>query len=731
MMSSGSDKCSQPSVGKDNSRMMTAGGDNVDMVAVGIQYTNAASAGVRSHVSQDGVQLHGGQGSQWLKGAWPGFQRDDPSFERDHKKTSDLTESHVIEGGMLSRNGHESQWEKRNAHGDQKCDFTSRDTSGTEKSCLNSRHAESASCDRDREWFGLNGRQREFPASDAEERSTMASRQSDLPTKNSQSTGAVCSRQQNSSLRYSDVKCVTSHWSQFDNNVRDVTSTWSPSVTSSASSYTLTTLLSAPMIPVTSVSPIVTSCSPPSSSHSSNQTVNLDAFASASGTTTTTASAPTTPRSSDSSDVTVNEDSFPKTPVMATATRTTTTVATPSSSPSPQRGQGRRVSGVRGAGGSTRLTADNNTLPPCRVCGSAASGFHYGVNTCEACKRFFRRSLDRKRTFRCRGDNNCSIGNIVLCAYCRHKRCLAVGMSKTAIKTGRYSHEKRSENIQEVRKREMGLVSSVMIQEEEVQGIVGALVAAYGHVVSNLDVPLAEMQARGRQKLEDFRLKADMFGQQYTLSDEQYQDIYSSTGIDVDGRRQHGRFVAKSVEIFVYNFVKFSKGVLGFAKLPLPDQAALLKEGWLDVWFFAAHRGFLEDLQIFYAPNKDVQTSSELVRSFGPKFVEGSYVLARRLQHLSLTREEVIVLSAVSLLSSDRCALQSPQSAEDVHWTLIACLLHLLRHSHGACAMMNFARIATTLTELRTVTHEGKKSLMSTHFSDIIQNYPILVDILH
>lgn len=25
-------------------------------------------------------------------------------------------------------------------------------------------------------------------------------------------------------------------------------------------------------------------------------------------------------------------------------------------------------------------------LPPCRVCGDNASGFHYGANTCEACK---------------------------------------------------------------------------------------------------------------------------------------------------------------------------------------------------------------------------------------------------------------------------------------------------------------------------------------------------------
>lgn len=36
--------------------------------------------------------------------------------------------------------------------------------------------------------------------------------------------------------------------------------------------------------------------------------------------------------------------------------------------------------------GSGRAGWPEHPLPPCRICGDRASGFHYGANTCEACK---------------------------------------------------------------------------------------------------------------------------------------------------------------------------------------------------------------------------------------------------------------------------------------------------------------------------------------------------------
>jgi Zinc finger, C4 type (two domains) len=36
--------------------------------------------------------------------------------------------------------------------------------------------------------------------------------------------------------------------------------------------------------------------------------------------------------------------------------------------------------------GLTEVSTGELVLPPCRICAEKASGFHYGVNTCEACK---------------------------------------------------------------------------------------------------------------------------------------------------------------------------------------------------------------------------------------------------------------------------------------------------------------------------------------------------------
>ncbi|KAK3730994.1 hypothetical protein RRG08_009032 [Elysia crispata] len=92
-------------------------------------------------------------------------------------------------------------------------------------------------------------------------------------------------------------------------------------------------------------------------------------------------------------------------------------------------------------------------LPPCRVCEGPVGGFHYGVNTCEACKGFFHRSSNGKEELECETGGTCTVLYTIpkMCKKCRYAKCIAVGMAKQAIKTGRYTVEKRTKDILEIK----------------------------------------------------------------------------------------------------------------------------------------------------------------------------------------------------------------------------------------------------------------------------------------
>ncbi|VDI75840.1 retinoic acid receptor gamma, partial [Mytilus galloprovincialis] len=69
---------------------------------------------------------------------------------------------------------------------------------------------------------------------------------------------------------------------------------------------------------------------------------------------------------------------------------------------------------------------------PCVVCSDKSSGYHYGVSSCEGCKGFFRRSVQKNMQYTCHKDKNCVINKVTRnrCQYCRLQKCFATGMSK-------------------------------------------------------------------------------------------------------------------------------------------------------------------------------------------------------------------------------------------------------------------------------------------------------------
>ncbi|XP_061594862.1 nuclear receptor ROR-alpha A-like isoform X1 [Cololabis saira] len=91
---------------------------------------------------------------------------------------------------------------------------------------------------------------------------------------------------------------------------------------------------------------------------------------------------------------------------------------------------------------------------PCKICGDKSSGIHYGVITCEGCKGFFRRSQQSNANYSCPRQKNCPIDRTSRnrCQHCRLQKCLAVGMSRDAVKFGRMSKKQRDSLYAEVQK---------------------------------------------------------------------------------------------------------------------------------------------------------------------------------------------------------------------------------------------------------------------------------------
>lgn len=122
-----------------------------------------------------------------------------------------------------------------------------------------------------------------------------------------------------------------------------------------------------------------------------------------------------------------------------------------------------------------KIDFDGSTVL-CRVCGDKASGFHYGVHSCEGCKGFFRRSIQQKIQYRpCTKSHTCSVYRVNRnrCQDCRFRKCIEVGMSRDAVRFGRVPKREKAKIMAEMQKAACRMqdaqLSSLLENEEELK----------------------------------------------------------------------------------------------------------------------------------------------------------------------------------------------------------------------------------------------------------------------
>ncbi|XP_030639422.1 nuclear receptor subfamily 1 group D member 2a [Chanos chanos] len=113
------------------------------------------------------------------------------------------------------------------------------------------------------------------------------------------------------------------------------------------------------------------------------------------------------------------------------------------------------------------ITKLNGMVLLCKVCGDVASGFHYGVHACEGCKGFFRRSIQQNIQYKkCLKTESCTIVRINRnrCQQCRFKKCLAVGMSRDAVRFGRIPKREKQRMLLEMQTAMNNMMNNSQLQ---------------------------------------------------------------------------------------------------------------------------------------------------------------------------------------------------------------------------------------------------------------------------
>lgn len=388
----------------------------------------------------------------------------------------------------------------------------------------------------------------------------------------------------------------------------------------------------------------------------------------------------------------------------------------------------------------------NDLLPPCRVCDDKASGFHYGVNSCEACKGFFRRSLVKMQKnedgYKCNGYGNCEIvfGKRKSCSACRYKKCLSLGMSKNAIKTGRYTVQKKTENIKEVNKLKAvaigaSLTSICNLSDMECQYIISRLVITQRKIDPSFSkiFDKAFNLRKQNQVYEQYLKKKKTNSELNLLSSDLYAEIYIETGVDLDNRGSFYDVYARKTILFIENMVEFLKSIPGINSISSEDQKTLLKESAADYCFLAEHKMMNPDLLVindFDGP-EDLSMHKEEFQHWYKKqeYIDEMFDMVRPFQRLELTEEEVGIVRGIVVTSTDRCDLQHPEIVQEIQLKLTECLRWLLIKTTKN-PEQRFYKILDRLILLRSLAAVCENLTKEELSWPEIQKYPVLVEFM-
>ncbi|XP_069586093.1 thyroid hormone receptor beta isoform X1 [Ranitomeya imitator] len=325
----------------------------------------------------------------------------------------------------------------------------------------------------------------------------------------------------------------------------------------------------------------------------------------------------------------------------------------------------------------------------CVVCGDKATGYHYRCITCEGCKGFFRRTIQKNLhpSYSCKYEGKCVIDKVTRnqCQECRFKKCIAVGMATDLVLDDVKRLAKRK-LIQENReKRRKDELQKTLVQRPEPTAEEWELiqVVTEAHVATN---------AQGSHWKQKRKFLPEDIGQAPIVN------APEGGKVDLEAFSQFTKIITPAIT----RVVDFAKKLPMFCELPCEDQIILLKGCCMEIMSLRAAVRYDPDSETLTLNGEMAVTRGQLKNGGLGVVSDAIFDLGVSLSSFSLDDTEVALLQAVLLMSSDRPGLSSVERIEKCQEGFLLAFEHYINYRKHNVAHF-WPKLLMKVTDLRMI----------------------------
>ncbi|KAM4562871.1 nuclear receptor subfamily 4immunitygroup A member 1 [Odontesthes bonariensis] len=326
----------------------------------------------------------------------------------------------------------------------------------------------------------------------------------------------------------------------------------------------------------------------------------------------------------------------------------------------------------------------------CAVCGDNASCQHYGVRTCEGCKGFFKRTVQKNSKYVCLANKDCPVDKRRRnrCQFCRFQKCLAVGMVREVVRT---------DNLKGRRGR---LPSKPKVIQD-----VTATMSPVSMIASLVRAHIDSSPGVGSLDYSKYVEKEVGMDQKEEASDiKQFYDL-----------------LTVSMEVIK----KWAMDIPGFSDFCSEDQELLLESAFVELFILRlAFRSNPKTEKLVFC-NGAVLHKTQCIRGFGD-WIDSILEFSQSLHGMKLDVSSFSCLTALVIIT-DRHGLKEPKRVEDLQNQFITCLKDHVSICGSESLRPNYlSRLLGKLPELRTLCTQGLQRIFYLKLEDLVPPPPIV-----